>query len=190
MNESENKDRPINRTLLIALPVLVVVIVAAWQLLGTGKFNLNGTSLMPPIPLSDMVLVNDENQALPASLLKGQWTYIMFAETGCDEACEQQLVLTQKVTAGKTDTQRVLVLAHEPGESFIQRIRSDHPQLVVAVLTRSIWTIFTVQFMSAINEMGGAPYFLVSPNGLVVMGYDELVSVEDVASDLQHLMKK
>ncbi len=190
MNESENKDRPINRTLLIVLPVLVVVIIVAWQLLGTAKFTLNGTRLMPPIPLSDMVLVDDKNQALPATLLKGQWTYILFAETSCDEVCEQQLQLTQKVIAGKTDIQRVLVLAHEPGESFIQRIRTAHPQLVVAVLTRSIWTIFTVQFMSAVNEMGGAPYFLVNPNGLVVMGYDELVSVEDVASDLQHLLQK
>ena len=187
MNESGNKDRPINRLLLIALPVLVVIIIAAWQILGDGKSSLNGTRLMPPVPLSDMVLVDEKNRALPANLLKGQWTYIMFAETQCDEVCQQQLVLTKKVAAAKAGVQRVLVLGYEPEKGFIQDIKEAHPQLVITVLTRSIWTIFTVQFMSAINEIGGAPYFLVNPNGLVVMGYDELVSVEDVASDLQNL---
>lgn len=192
MNITDKKTSRNKALLLIAALVLLVIGYRffAWQMLET-QGEQAGTRLMPPIPLSDMVLMDQAGEALPARLLKEKWSYVIFAETGCDDACEQQLLVTKQAAAsvGQRIVQRLLVVAFEPSDDFMQALRADHPELVVAVLTRPIWTIFTVQFMAAIQEIGGSPFFLVNPNGLVVTGYDDLVSAEDVVSDLGLLLK-
>ena len=190
MSESDSKDRPLSFGLLIALPLFALLVYGIWQVTNQSGSSLNGVKLMPPGILSDMVLVDADNQALPATLFKDKWSYVVFAESECDDACEQQLLITREVANSATDVQRVLVLAHEPTDEFIKRISAENPQLVIAVLTRPIWTIFIVQFQSAIEEVGGAPYFLVNPNGLVIVGYDDLASAQDVISDLQSLLKQ
>ena len=188
MTESESKDRPLNLWLMIALALLAVVLLALWQLPDRGGNSLNGTRLMPPLILSDMVLVDADNQALPATLFKGQWSYVVFAESECDDLCRQQLHITRQSVQTAQQGQRVMVLAHEPTDDFMAWLREEHPDLKVAVLTRPIWAVFLGQFYSAIEAIGGTPYFLVNPNGLVIAGYDELVAAEDAVSDFSQLI--
>ena len=188
MTESENKDRQLNPLLFIVLGLLAVMLLVLWQFSDRGGNSLHGTRLMPPGILSDMVLVSADNQAFPAALFKGQWSYVMFADSECDDLCRQQLLITRQSVKAARQGQRVLVLAHEPTADFMEWLRGEHPDLKVAVLTRSIWAVFVVQFQSAIEAIGGTPYFLVNPNGLVIAGYDELVSAEDAASDFMQLI--
>lgn len=195
MTESENKDRPLNLWLLIVLALLAAILLTLWRLSGEGGSSLHGTSLhgsrlMPPRVLSDMVLVDVDNQALPATLFKGQWSYVVFAESDCDDLCRQQLLITRQSVDTAAQAQRVLVLAYEPAADFTGWLKAEHPDVKVAVLTRSIWAVFVAQFLSAIDEIGGSPYFLVNPNGLVVAGYDELVSAADAASDFRQLVNQ
>lgn len=173
--------------------VLMVVILFAWQKTGdNGAGGLAGHSIIPPSPLSDMVLVDADNNALPASFLKGHWSYVLFADAECDELCEQQIGLTKAVVdaQGSEAPQRLLVVGYYPEDTFLQRMKNKHPDMVVAILTRPIWAIFTVQFASAIEAIGGMPFFLVNPGAMVVMGYDELVSQADVNVDFQNLSSK
>ena len=189
MNKSENNVMKTGSVIAVVVLVLLVVAYSFWRIVIEEVDALNGTRFMPPKIMSDMVLVNEKNQALPANLLKGKWSFIMFAETTCGELCKQQLDVTGQVVAtGPDEIQRLLVLAHEPTDEFIRHTRDKHPDLVIAVLTRPIWTIFIVQFMTAIDEIGGKPFFLINPNGLLVMGYDELVPVKEVKEDVSQLM--
>lgn len=192
MTESESNVMKKNSTLAVIALVLLVLIYSIWRIFIEDVSSFNGTQFKPPKIMNDMVLVDENSHALPATLLKGKWSFVIFAETACDDVCEQQLNVTKQVAMLSDNTQdnvqRLLVMAHEPSDEFVQQTRDKHPDLVMAILTRPIWTIFIVQFMTAIEDIGGTPFFLISPNGLLVMGYDELIPVEEVSEDLLQWM--
>lgn len=178
---------------VLATAILLVFILFAWQQTAEdGTSGVAGHQIIPPRPLSDMVLVDADNNALPAAFLKGQWSYVIFADAECDELCEQQINLTQAVVKAQAEQapKRLLVMGYFPEDEFLQRMKSQHEDMVVAILTRPIWAIFAVQFAAAIEAIGGTPFFLVNPNAMVVMGYDELVSQADVNLDFNKLRVK
>ena len=182
---NDTKSEKSNANWLFMLLAVAGIACTVWFMMYQADKGLKGTQIVPPRPLSDLVLVDVANEALPAALLKNKWSYVLFADSQCDENCEQQLQVTQKVVATvDSGTQRLLVMGYEPEIELVERISSAHPDLIIAVLTRPIWAIFTVQFKSAVDEIGGNPFFLVNPRGMVIAGYDELVGAEDVADDL------
>jgi len=185
--------------LLIIIGMFVIPLVLAKFYLdymndyGVSATLNKGTLISPAKPLMDIALLDVDRNPLPAKLLKGHWTYVMLADAACDDRCEKQLELTKttRILVNK-DMQRVnrlLVVAYQPSDEFVARIKTDHPQLTLAVLTRPIWTEFTVQFQSAIDNIGGMPFFLVDPNGNLMMGYDDSISPKDILGDLKKLLK-
>jgi len=178
-------------SVIAATIILLIVALLAWENLGNqNATEPNGTIIVPPKPLMDMVLVDAHDKALPADFLKNSWSYVVFADFQCDDVCEEQLLLTRQVVnqaADRQKLQRLLVFGDEPQASYLKDLETEQPDLVVAVLTRSIWSIFNVQFFPYMETIGDSPFFLVDPRGFLVMGYDELVSVDDLVKDLQQL---
>ena len=113
----------------------------------------------------------------------------MFADSECDEICEQQLQLVKHAVEQHNSLQSLFVVGFEPPKDFVERLKQQYPEMTVAVLTRPIWSIFVIQFQSLIDEIGGMPFFLVNPQAMVVMGYDELISEKDFLDDLRQLMQ-
>lgn len=174
---------------LFMLGVLVLVGLTACA---DFNNNLNGNKLEPPRPLSDMVLVDVHQQALPANFLRQKWSYVIFADSDCDATCQEQIDLTRQSrnTLKQADrVQRLLVLGYEPEKNWVHETEAQNEDLVIAVLTRPIWSIFTVQFQSAIEEIGGMPFFLVNENALIIVAYDDLVSAQNVQQDLVKLLQ-
>ena len=176
------------KNILIAL-ALIGVICTAWFMFADKSPLMTGTKIFPPKPLADMVLVDTENQPLSAGLLKGGWSVVIFADSECDEICEQQIQLVNQSIKQYKGLQSLLVLGFEPQKDFIESLKQQYPEMIVAVLTRPIWSIFVIQFQSLIDEIGGMPFFLINPQAMVVMGYDELASQDDFVADLRQLMK-
>jgi len=187
MSETDNKKH--NGQIILLVLALIGVICTAWFLFADKPSTLKGTKIFPPKPLSDMVLVDADNQPLTASLLKGEWSVVMFADSECDDVCEQQLQLVKQAVEHYGGLQRLLVLGFEPGKEFVERLKQQYPEMIIAVLTRPIWSIFVIQFQSLIDEIGGMPFFLINPQGMVIMGYDELIAQQDFLADLRQLMQ-
>ena len=174
----------------IAIGLIVVVAVAAWLLQGRMLKGLSGTVIDPPKPLTHMILMDYERKAYPIDLLKGQWRYLIFADTQCGDICREQITLTGKMFQGKPDNaSRLLIMGFEPDKSFIEFLKANHSDLQLAVLTRSIWSIFVLQFQLVMQQIGEMPFLLINPDGFMVMGYDELVTSELLGSDLQTLQR-
>ncbi|MGD2118791.1 MAG: hypothetical protein PVG66_10550 [Chromatiales bacterium] len=199
MSESVLKMTRSRVQLLAIIAIFIIPMVLAkivWEYFGEHGVNTtvnHGSLISPAKPLMDMVLVDAQHNALPADLLKGHWTYVMFAENSCDPACEQQLYVTRQtrvsVNKDMQRVQRLLVLGFEPEQAWLEKLQQEHPELIVAVLTRPIWTAFQVQFQQDIEAIGGMPFFLVDPLGNLMMGYDELATPKGILSDLRKLLK-
>ncbi len=186
---SETQNNKSNGKIILIVLALIGVICTAWFVFDDKVPELKGTKIFPPKPLADMVLVDADNQSLPASLLKGVWSVVVFADSECDEICEQHLQLVKHAVEQHNGLQSLFVVGFEPPKDFVERLKQQYPEMTVAVLTRPIWSIFVIQFQSLIDEIGGMPFFLVNPQAMVVMGYDELISENDFLDDLRQLMQ-
>ena len=152
-----------------------------------------GKALMPPVPLTGMVLVDDQNNPLPVDLFKKQYTYVLLADSACDDFCQQYIALTGKTISQTTvskPVKQLLLLGYEPEKDWLEKIKRENPAITVAVLTRPIWAIFTLPFSQVASDMLGAPLFLVDPRGFIVMAYDDLNEAGPLITDLKSLDSK
>ena len=83
--------------------------------------DLAGYRVTPPKPVNHMVLMSYDRQAYPVGLLKGQWSYLLFANDECNQLCQEQISLTGAI-ADKAGVQRVLVAGYEPAAEFVQHL--------------------------------------------------------------------
>ena len=135
----------------------------------------------------DMVLVDINGDPMPAQLLRNHWTYVILGDADCDEICLQYIDTTRDVITkkpGDMPMQRLLVLGYNAEKAFVDKIQADNPDIKVAVLTRPIWAIFTVNFLQVATEVGGTPLYLVDPRAFLVTAYDDFVEPGDLEKDL------
>lgn len=148
------------------------------------------TAINPPRPLMDMVLVDINGAPMPANLLRNHWTYVILGDADCDETCMQYIESTRTVVKekqGDLAMQRLLVLGYNADKAFVEKLQSDNPDMKIAILTRPIWAIFTVNFMQVATEVGGTPLYLVDPRAFLVTAYDDFVETKDLVNDLTML---
>jgi len=153
--------------------------------------QLHSLQVEPPRPLTPMVLLDYDNNSLGADVLYGKWSYLLFADNQCDDNCMELLALTNQLGANQAvATQALLVLGYEPDAQQIQSMRQHYPNLTITVLSRAIWSIFTTQYSPVMEKLSGQPILLVGPRGMIRMGYDELVTLTDLQTDLRILTGK
>jgi len=148
------------------------------------------TSINPPRPLMDMVLVDSNGDPMPASLLRNHWTYVILGDADCDETCMQYIEATRSVIKEKQVNlamQRLLVLGYNADKAFVEKLKAGNPDMKIAILTRPIWAIFTVNFLQVATEVGGTPLYLVDPRSFLVTAYDDFVETSDLLNDLNVL---
>lgn len=177
---------------LIRLLVFTISLLLLAGCSPSTDHDLQGFVVSPPKPLTHMVLLDVEGKAYPLGLLKGQWSYLLFANSECGESCIEQLKQTAVLDGldGQAGVQRVLVTGFEPEAALVSQLRDTQPGLKIAVLTRSIWSIFTVQFQDIQQQVGDSAFMLINPNGLLVMAYDDLLAPVQLISDLDLLRQK
>jgi hypothetical protein len=165
--------------------IFILLLVSACD----NKFSLSDatTAINPPRPLMDMVLVDVNGEPMPANLLRNHWTYVILGDAECDETCRQYIDATRKVINEKRadlPMQRLLVLGYNADQAFVEKLQADNPDMKIAILTRPIWAIFTVNFLQVATEVGGSPLYLVDPRAFLVAAYDDFVEPEDLQHDL------
>jgi len=167
---------------------LLLLLISACD--NRSSLSDTATSISPPRPLMDMVLVDVNGDAMPATLLRNHWTYVILGDADCDETCMHYIETTRLMVNEKKrdlDMQRLLVFGYKPEKAFVEKLQADNPDIKIAILTRPIWAIFTINFLQVATEVGGTPLYLVDPRAFLVTAYDDFVEVGDLVNDLNVL---
>lgn len=176
--------------LLFASPVIAAWL--AWQYAnqqGVAVTTNAGELVSPARPLAAAPWVGSDGEPLGDGLLTGRWSYVLLAGDGCDAGCQERLYLSRQVrTSVNKDmsrVQRVLVLSRQPSD--LAMLRSEHPDLVIAVVSDTDLQAFGAQFDAASGSADRL--YLVDPLGNLMMRYTTDVPAKGVLKDLRRLLK-
>ena len=208
-----NKNRMV--LLLIAgIPVTVILVATwLWYFVVNGDLDLvgmlgtanRGTLIQPPRQLDERELKDESGLSFKYADLEPRWTMLVpGAGAHCDEACEHSLYVTRQihVAMGKdfTRLQRMYIsetrvesteLAvqelsdHRPAPpEFAQYLADEHQGLKTLTLNSG-------DYGPLFGEHGVDPstWYLVDPQGWIMMFYNGEVPYKDVIADLKFLLK-
>lgn len=159
------------------------------DILGTAN---HGQLIAPPRSLSDLQFVDaDNNRVSPTEPGSGVWTILVPAPVRCDEDCVQLLYYTHqiRIAMGKYTNriQRISLSFDEAQVSVLQgELVGEHPQLKFLYTSAARWD----QLMAGIESGNDKPgYYLVDPQGWIMMWYRAEADGKDVMTDLKFLLK-
>jgi hypothetical protein len=208
-----NKNRMV--LLLIAgIPVTVILVATwMWYFVVNGDLDLvgalgtanRGTLVQPPRQLDERELRNVNGLRFKYADLEPRWTMLVpGAGAHCDGACEHSLYVTRQihVAMGKdfkrlqrmyisdssvenTELQVQELSDHRPAPpDFAQYLADEHRGLKALTLDSGDYGLLFGEH----NEDPGT-WYLVDPQGWIMMSYNGEVSYKDVISDLKFLLK-
>ena len=138
------------------------------------------------------VLQDTQGESLNVKTFSGRWTFVVYANGGCDADCKRQLFITRQTRiAVNKDTKRVkrlLILDQAPDAALTEMLAEEQRDLTVAV-SSSASTVLLEKFKGDQFGISGKQYFLVDPIGNLMMFYDLEVIPHDLLKDLQKLLK-
>jgi cytochrome oxidase Cu insertion factor (SCO1/SenC/PrrC family) len=186
--------------LIAGLPV-TMILLATWlwvyvvdgeidivQIMGTAN---RGQLLEPPLPLQDQTLLLASGE--PFQLLEEldpKWKILIPGASECAAACEQALYYTRQIHTAMGKYQgRIERLYLLPNAAVAQRradvLAAGHPKLKVLYTADS-----AVLAISSARADGVVPaYYLVDPQGWIMMYYRGDTDGKDVMADLKFLIK-
>lgn len=198
-NKSQFRNK--QKLLLIAGLPLVVMLAASLLYRATVSGNINlvnvlgtknhGDLMQPALESAKLELRDDNGQSLswPTS---HSWTVVVPAFDGCDSKCLDVLMTTRQVhlALGREENRvrRLLLLIDAPLSAETSAlIAKEHPHISIAATTRaSVEALFSAQpaFVPARTQ-----WYLVDPQGWLMMHYGTDRIGKDLLADLKHLLK-
>ena len=179
--------------MLFSLPPLAAYV--AWNYIGdhgAGSTNNAGTLVHPARPLAFNALHNVKDEPLDVKATSGRWTFVIYANAGCDQICKEQLFVTRQtrisINKDMKRLKRLLILDQMPDESLSKFLAEEHKDLLVAVSSPSASALLE-KFQGEGFGVSGKQYFLVDPIGNLMMFYDLKVNPRGLMKDLQKLLK-
>ena len=195
----EQQIRRNRRKLLLLIGLFLIPPVAAflaWNYIGVAGVDTTtnaGTLVAPARPLTIAGLAGANGEPLSPEQLRGRWTFVLFANGGCGERCEQQLYLTRQIRLGMNKdvrrVQRLLVLDAPPSAALRETLQAEHDDLVWAVRDDEAAAALLDAFRGDGFAPSGEQAFLVDPLGNLMMYYRPDVPTRGMIKDLQKLLK-
>ncbi len=206
MTDQTQKNR---MALLLIAGTPVIIILAStwlWYYVASGRLDLvgvlgtanKGSLLSPPVAIADLGVRNEAGQAFQAQAGQPLWRIMVVGSDSCDEACAHLVYYTRQIhTAMGKYTNRIervfLAEGAAPGDNPLGTLAGDYPKL--NLLYTSAPAGQTLREASARAAAGGgneapAPaYFVVDPQGWVILGYTAEADGKDIMADLKFLLK-
>lgn len=201
MSDAVHGSQKNHRTLLVMLGTLALVIISATilhrlavrgvidlpALLGTSN---RGTLVSPPLALAEME-VRAELAGVPDyTALPPMWSLLVAIDGACDDACRQHLYQTRQVRIAlgrETDRVRRLLLVNAEGIELGLRewLQREHGDLLILHAPAD-------QVARLRAEVGGVvqpAYFIVDPQGWLMMAYSPRQDPRDLLADMKFLLK-
>ncbi len=179
--------------LIAGLPVTMILASTwLWFFVMGGELDLvaaigtanRGTLVEPPRSLQELGIQAPTGDA-------SQWTILIPARGDCVQECEQVLYYTRQIrTAMGKYTNRInrqyLSFSKDEVNTLRQRFNEEHPKLEFLYTSPSQWQAL----MGDCERAGLLPgYYLVDPQGWIMMSYSAEADGKDVMGDLKFLLK-
>jgi cytochrome oxidase Cu insertion factor (SCO1/SenC/PrrC family) len=156
------------------------------ELLGTKN---NGTLITPPQLLADLPLHVAGADQFQFDKLPKQWTLLIPVANHCDQQCQQTLYITRQlhIALGKnTERVRRIFVATAPLDADFERLMAEHPKVQVLMAEPTAFTQFFAK--AGLEPLRDRQYFIVDPNGWVMMYYNDRHNGKAVMADLKFLL--
>lgn len=201
-------------TLLLIAGIPVIMILASswlWYFVANGKLDIvgalgtsnSGMLVQPPRSVADSGWVNGAGEHFEVHREAPLWVMVLPQASGtCDEQCENRLYEARQIheSLGK-ELGRVARLLVTPAQELtldVGALSDDRPLPgnFAAYVEReqrgmSVWHSDAETFAALFPELADEPrtWYLMDPNGWIMMRYDPSVHYKDVISDLKFLIR-
>ena len=155
--------------------------------LGLDKGSVNyGTLIQPAFPLKTLDLKQADSAADKTETIAKRWT-LAYVETGqCDQACQEKLILINKIRLLTNDKMRRVRTLLISGKNTLQNVPKDKLGNMVFTQVDGKDSAFLKQFPAQETN----PVYLIDPYGNVMMYYpQEELNAKKVLKDLGRLLK-
>jgi cytochrome oxidase Cu insertion factor (SCO1/SenC/PrrC family) len=209
----QTKNQRLILLLIIGVPVAIIIAASwLWMSVDRGDVDLvsvlgtsnNGRLLQPPRSLDELSASRDDGTPFSYSESVPQWTFVIPGGSHCQNDCEQLLYLTRQIhqamgkylnrirrmyvsTVGATETAFDLAALSDDRPApadFQQYLESEQRGMEAMVLSADDFGIAFPEFLD-----NPATWYLVDPQGWIMMSYNSEVPHKDVMADLKFLLK-
>jgi hypothetical protein len=208
-----NKNRMV--LLLIAgIPVTVILVATwLWYFVVNGDLDLvgmlgtanRGTLVQPPRQLDERELKDVNGLSFKYADLEPRWTMLVpGAGARCDEACEHSLYMTRQIHVAmgegfsrlrrmyisESSVENTELRVQELSDNrpappeFAQYLAQEHQGLKTLTLDSGDYGLLFAEHVA-----DPSTWYLVDPQGWIMMFYNDEVPYKDVISDLKFLLK-
>lgn len=187
--------------LLLIAGVPVVIILAAtwlWYYVASGRLDIVsvlgtanlGRLLDPPVAVADLSPVDGAGQVFSPHGDQPLWRIVLLGGAECDESCRHLLYYTRQIhtAMGKyaSRIERVYLAAGaNPAENPLGGLAGDYPRL------KLLYTSAPAS-QALLAATAGAPepaYFVMDPEGWIILSYAADADGKDIMADLKFLLK-
>lgn len=193
MTADANKNRMV---LLMIAGVPVLIILAStwlWYYVASGRIDIvdflgtsnAGSLLEPPLSLSELDLRDSAGNAFDIRGDRPTWRILLLGSGVCGEQCRKTVYYTRQIhtAMGKyaNRIERVMAIPAEAERGFAE----DYPELKLLYTSPSGLRALA----NATSGEGVPAYFVVDPNGWVILSYTAAADGKDMMADLKFLLK-
>jgi cytochrome oxidase Cu insertion factor (SCO1/SenC/PrrC family) len=155
-----------------------------WRPAGSAQ---HGELVVPARPLPESGLQLADGRPLPTTELRRQWLIAYPLRGPCGEACRRTLRATAQVHAalGKEQDRvgRIAIATDAAETRDLEELQRSFPDLAVAKVASD------AEAWRRTFAERGASFYLVDPQGKVMMRYDDDAPMRGVLKDLERLLK-
>lgn len=190
MSNASNK---IQLLLIIGIPVFGLLFMTGYYFyitqngLNTGTHN-KGVLIQPPKAIAELLTTDQAKIVVDGS---DSWTFLVVNQGKCEEACEQSLYLTRQIreAMGKYSLRiRNVYLATQDfdaeQEKWFATEYTKHQKMLSEGDKLSAWLAKDVAV-----DATQATFFVIDPNGWVMMYYTKENNYKEVIRDMKFLLK-
>jgi cytochrome oxidase Cu insertion factor (SCO1/SenC/PrrC family) len=191
------------RIFLLIAGIPVIIILAAswlWFYVASGKLDLvdmlgtfnRGTLLSPPVAVEDLQLVDASGQTYTEYTLEpALWRIVVPGRSGCDVQCRDVLHYTRQMHTAmgkyKNRIERVFLgLDMNGSEPLSAELAAQYPQMKLLYTATSI---FEGGLGAGAGGLETPAYYVVDPNGWIMLAYAANADGKDLMADLKFLLK-
>lgn len=175
--------------LMAVFVVPLLIAVAMYSLrnqLPTMNTVAHGELIHPAEPIKSLEIVSNNNAVITLDEIKGKWTYLVYAPSGCSLECEASLFkLRQSKQATGREVNRIQALLLV-GEKAVDTAIMDRNQNI------TIGKLKTLELESkpGVNKiLSTETIYLLDPNGNLMMKYDNSATSKGLLKDIKKLLK-
>jgi hypothetical protein len=193
------------RDLQLIIGSIVFVILSAtllYKLADNGQINLTevlGTSnrgalINPPRQLDDVMLLDKDGKPVKLSSLPAEWNFLIANAGDCPKTCIDTLYLTRQLRtslgADSLRVRRILISKQMPiDQSMLAFVQQEHEHLVVLYTTPDQFDKLFTNTKPGLDPLSLNTFFIVDPQGWMMMAYDQGNTYKDVIRDMKFLLK-